>query len=66
LAALVCVFVSQPFAETPSQLPKPATQVGTHAPAVQVVVPWALVQALLHAPQFEELVCVFVSQPFAD
>jgi hypothetical protein len=38
-AVLVCVFVSQPFAATPSQLPNPATHVGTHDPAVQTVVP---------------------------
>jgi hypothetical protein len=39
LAVLVCVFVSQPLAALPSQLPNPARQVGAQAPAVQVVVP---------------------------
>jgi hypothetical protein len=60
---LVWVFVSQPLAPTPSQLPQPATQEGTQAPAVQVVVPWAFVQAAPQAPQLETLVWVFVSQP---
>lgn len=63
LATLVCVLVSQPFDATPSQFPKPATQLGTQAPDVQVVVPLAFAQAFPQAPQLAELVCVFVSQP---
>jgi hypothetical protein len=61
----VFVLVSHPFDAMPSQLPNPAVQVGTQAPVVQTVVPWAFVQALLQAPQSERLVLVFVSQPFA-
>lgn len=64
LVTVVWVFVSQPFDEMPSQLPQPATQLGTHAPVVQVVVPWAFVQPFPHAPQLVSVVCVFVSQPF--
>jgi hypothetical protein len=60
---LVCVLVSQPLDAMPSQSAHPATHVGTQAPAVQVVVPWALAQALPQAPQFDELVWRFVSQP---
>lgn len=61
--AVVCVFVSHPFDAMPSQLPHPATQLGTHAPAVQPVVPCTFVHRLPHAPQFDTLVSVFVSQP---
>jgi hypothetical protein len=64
LDAVVCVFVSHPFVATPSQLPHPATQDGTQAPAVQPVVPWTFVQATPQDPQLDAVVCVFVSQPF--
>lgn len=63
-AVLLCVFVSHPFVASPSQLPQPATQVGTQAPDVQVVVPCRFVQPLPQEPQLAMLVCVFVSQPF--
>jgi hypothetical protein len=58
------VFVSQPLLGRPSQLPKPALHVGTQAPDVHVVVPFALLHCVRHAPQFERLVLVLVSQPF--
>lgn len=62
LFALVCVFVSQPFAGFPSQSANPAEQVGTHVPAGHAVVPFAFVQPAPQAPQF---VTVFsdASQP---
>jgi hypothetical protein len=62
-AADVVRFVSQPFVGSPSQLPHPAAQVGTHAPAVQVVLPCALRQALPQAPQLVTVVLRFVSHP---
>jgi len=40
LLMLVAVLVSQPLAGFPSQSPKPAPQLGTHAPAVHAVVPF--------------------------
>jgi len=64
-ATLLWVFVSQPFVGSPSQLPHPATQVGTQAPVVHVVVPCGFVQPFPHVPQLDVLVWVFVSQPFA-
>jgi hypothetical protein len=62
-AADVFVFVSQPLTALPSQFPNPALHVGTQAPVVQVVVPFAFVHWVPQAPQFERLVFVFVSQP---
>jgi hypothetical protein len=56
-------FVSQPLFGLPSQLLKPAAQVGTHTPALQVVLPLALEQVTPHAPQFA-VVFSAVSQPF--
>jgi hypothetical protein len=47
-----CVSVSQPFPALPSQLPKPALQVGTHVPLGQVVVPCAFEHPVAQAPQF--------------
>src|SRR6185369_10938595 len=55
LPALVCVFVSQPFEGSPSQSANPAEHVGTHVPAGQAVVPFALVHP---APQPPQLVVV--------
>ena len=52
-----------PFAALPSQLPQPASQVGTQAPLVQVVVPCALLHAVPQAPQFAALLVVLTSQP---
>jgi hypothetical protein len=60
----VFVFVSHPLTALPSQLPKPELQVGTQAPEVHVVVPFALTHCVLQAPQFDRLVFVFVSHPF--
>jgi hypothetical protein len=59
---LVLVFVSQPLLLLPSQSPKPALQVGEQAPATQLVLPFALVQAL---PQLAQLLVVLscASQP---
>jgi hypothetical protein len=62
-AVLVLVFVSQPFTALPSQLPNPALQDGTHAPDVQVVVPFAFTHCVPQLPQFERLVFVLVSHP---
>jgi hypothetical protein len=62
--ALVVVLVSQPFAALPSQLPKPALHVGTQALAVQVVLPFGLLQGLAQTPQLLMLFVVLVSQPF--
>ena len=56
--------VSQPLFALPSQLPNPAAHVGTHTPPVQAVVPFALVHATPHEPQFD-VVASEVSQPFA-
>jgi hypothetical protein len=64
-ATLLCVFVSQPFVASPSQLPQPTTQVGAQLPLVHVVVPCGFVQPFPQDPQLATLVCVFVSQPFA-
>jgi hypothetical protein len=55
--------VSQPLFGLPSQLPQPAEQVGTHAPDVHVVVPFAFVHVLPHVPQLLGFAPVFVSQP---
>jgi hypothetical protein len=44
---------SQPFAATPSQSPKPASQRAIwHKPAAQLGVPWATVQTFPQAPQW--------------
>lgn len=61
---VVFLFVSQPFCALPSQLPYGAVQVGEQAPATHAVLPFALVQAELHAPQWPAVVCRFVSHPF--
>jgi hypothetical protein len=63
LLTSVFVLVSQPLFGLPSQSLKPAAQVGTQAPAVQVVVPFRLVQETVHDPQFA-VVLSGVSQPF--
>ena len=54
---------SQPFAALPSQLPKPFAQLIPHTLAVQVAVPFVVLQTLPHAPQLVGLVAVDVSQP---
>jgi hypothetical protein len=59
----VRVFVSQPLLGLPSQLAKPAAQLGTHAPAVHTVVPLAFVQAAPQALQLPTLVFRFASHP---
>jgi hypothetical protein len=61
----VRISVSQPSLGLPLQSAKPTTHVGTHAPAVQVNVPWGLLQIVPHAPQFAKLVDRFASQPVA-
>jgi hypothetical protein len=55
--------VSQPSSGLPLQFPQPEAQLGLHAPAVQDVVPCALVHVLPHEPQLLVLFR-FVSQPF--
>jgi hypothetical protein len=55
--------VSQPFVALPSQLPHPPLQAGAQEPELQLVVPCALVHALLQAPQFAVEVFRFASQP---
>jgi hypothetical protein len=51
-ARALCVFVSQPLAALPSQLPKPALQLAIpHAPIAHEGVAFATVHALPHAPQ---------------
>jgi hypothetical protein len=59
----VSMAASQPLAALPSQSAKPVAQVGTQVPAAQAVVPWALVQALPHTPQFSGFALVSASQP---
>jgi hypothetical protein len=58
--------VSQPFSGLPSQLLKPAVQDGVHtklpAAPVHAVVPWPLVHASPHVPQFD-VVPSCTSQP---
>ena len=44
LLMFVLVFVSQPFAGLPSQLPNPVLHVGLQAPPEHTVVPWGFVQ----------------------
>lgn len=52
-AALDVVGVSQPFAATPSQSPKPDAQLATvQVPVEQSPAPFAIVHGLPHAPQF--------------
>jgi hypothetical protein len=64
--ALVFRFVSQPSAVLPLQLPQPALQPAiVHAPLEQPGVPLAMKHALPQAPQWETLVLVLTSQPFA-
>jgi hypothetical protein len=54
--------VSQPLAPSPSQLPQPAVQVGTHVPATHEDCPCGFTQAKPQAPQLFLLVRA-VSQP---
>jgi hypothetical protein len=63
--ASVCRFVSQPFAGLPSQSPKPGLQAIVQEPMAQEGVPFVVLQALPHAPQFVALAARFVSQPLA-
>jgi hypothetical protein len=58
----VAVLRSQPLLGLPSQLLKFAAHDGTHAPAVQAVVPFVLVHCVPHAPQFD-VVFSDASQP---
>lgn len=58
----VAVLRSQPLFALPSQFLKFAAQVGTQAPAVQVVVPFVLVHCVPHVPQFD-VVFSEASQP---
>ena len=61
---LVLVFVSQPFTASPSQLPKPAPHAPRmHTPLVQLTAALGRLHPAPHAPQFERLVFVSVSQP---
>jgi hypothetical protein len=61
---LVSVWVSHPFAASPSQLPQPLSHVPTrHAPVVQAPTACAGAHASAHPPQSVN-VRMFVSQPF--
>jgi hypothetical protein len=62
----VFVFVSQPLATLPSQLPQPALQLASwQPPPTQPAVPFGYDgQALPHVPQLDADVWRFVSQPF--
>jgi hypothetical protein len=63
--ALVCVFTSQPFEASPSQLPKPALQVpSVQEPEPQDTLALARAQSAPQAPQSLNVVRLF-SQPFA-
>jgi hypothetical protein len=67
LLTLVTRLVSQPFAERPSQLPKPALHDATvQTPLVQAAAPFAPPHDTPHAPQLLMLVRRLVSQPFAE
>ena len=61
----VLVFVSQPLLGLPSQLAKPIAHVGVHVPFVHDVVPLPFVHVTPHMPQFDVLLPVLISQPFA-
>jgi hypothetical protein len=61
---LVWVLVSQPSFELELQSRKPALHTGTQAPPLQLVVPFALVQAVPQEPQWLALFAKFTSQPF--
>ena len=56
------MFVSQPLLGFPSQSAQPAAQLGTQAPAVQLVDPLGLTQTVPQEPQLEVEVSA-VSQP---
>jgi hypothetical protein len=57
--------VSQPLRELPSQSPQPLLQLGAQELAAQLVLPWALVQAIPQPPQFDTFVVRLTSQPVA-
>ena len=61
--ALVLRLVSQPPAGFESQSPNPALHVGLHTPAVQVVLPFGFVHAVVQSPQCAGSVVSVVSQP---
>jgi hypothetical protein len=61
----VVMDVSQPFGRDASQSRKPTEQLGTQVEAVQLVVPFALVHAFMHAPQLAVLLLSCTSQPLA-
>jgi len=61
--ATVPRLASQPLTTLPSQLPNPAPQAIAHAPAEQLGVPPAELQAVAQLPQCAVLVVVSVSQP---
>ena len=61
----VLTAVSQPLRGLPSQLPQPLLQDGTQELPVQLVLPWALVQAVPQLPQFDTFVASVTSQPLA-
>ncbi len=61
---LVFVSVSQPLFAAPSQSSHGGwLQVGSHAPFVHIVGPWALVQALVQLPHLVTSVLMLVSHP---
>jgi hypothetical protein len=63
--AIVFKDASQPFVTSESQFPKLPLQLMEQAPRAQPGVPFALEHDVPQAPQFETLVCVLTSQPFA-
>ena len=54
---------SQPLVAVPSQFPKPVEQLMPQTPCVQLGVPFNVLQALPHVPQFEISLDVARSQP---
>jgi hypothetical protein len=56
-------FTSQPLLASPSQLPKPGEQLMPQTPAVQVGMPFVVLQALPQVPQFDTSAEVALSQP---
>jgi len=64
-ATLICVFISQPLAPAPSQLPKPEEQApSAQLPEAQDSAAFARSQTAPHVPQLDSVVRL-VSQPFA-
>jgi hypothetical protein len=63
LEGLLVVLVSQPLSRLASQSPQPASQLATHAPAVQVGVERMVLQTRVHEPHAVTLVLVSTHAP---